>query len=169
MVFLISSFSLSSSSLFFSGQKPAIDVGLSVSRVGSAAQIKAFKQVAGTMKLDLAQYREVAGFAQFGSDLDAATQKQLHRGDRLMEVLKQDQFVPMNVEDQILSIFAGVRGHLDSVAVSDVRRFEVEFLKFMHSENSSLISEIVDKKSISKELDEKLEAACAKFAAQFVS
>jgi len=158
-----------SSSLFFSGQKPAIDVGLSVSRVGSAAQIKAFKQVAGTMKLDLAQYREVAGFAQFGSDLDAATQKQLHRGDRLMEVLKQDQFVPMSVEDQILSIFAGVRGHLDSVAVSDVRRFEVEFLKYMHSENASLISEIVEKKSISDELDGKLEAACAKFAAQFVS
>jgi F-type H+-transporting ATPase subunit alpha len=153
----------------FLGKKPAIDVGLSVSRVGSAAQIKAFKQVAGTMKLDLAQYREVAGFAQFGSDLDAATQKQLHRGDRLMEILKQDQFVPMSVEDQILSIFAGVRGHLDSVAVSDVRRFEVEFLKYMHSENASLISEIVEKKSISDELDGKLEAACAKFAAQFVS
>jgi F-type H+-transporting ATPase subunit alpha len=158
-----------SSSLFFSGQKPAIDVGLSVSRVGSAAQIKAFKQVAGTMKLDLAQYREVAGFAQFGSDLDAATQKQLHRGDRLMEILKQDQFVPMSVEDQILAIFAGVRGHLDSVPVKEVRRFETEFLKFMHAENSALIEEIVSKKTISKELDEKLELACVKFVEQFVS
>merc|ERR1719335_1593965 len=102
--------------LFNQGIRPAVNVGLSVSRVGSAAQIKAMKQIAGTMKLELAQYREVAAFAQFGSDLDATTQQQLTRGERLQELLKQDQYTPMPVEEQVVAIFAGVRGYMDKVA-----------------------------------------------------
>merc|ERR1712028_192382 len=114
--------------LFHKGIRPAINVGLSVSRVGSAAQLKAMKQVAGTMKLDLAQYREVAAFAQFGSDMDAATQQLLNRGVRLTELLKQGQYVPMSVEDQVACIFCGVRGHLDKIAPADVTDFEQKFL-----------------------------------------
>merc|ERR1740117_1257822 len=113
--------------LFYRGIRPAISVGLSVSRVGAAAQIKGMKQVAGTMKLDLAQFREVQAFAQFGSDLDAATQAQLNRGTRLQELLKQPQFVPMKVAEQVIILFAGVRGYLDKVAIKDVGRFESEF------------------------------------------
>merc|ERR1712100_25286 len=116
--------------------RPAVNVGLSVSRVGSAAQMKAMKQVSGTLKLDLAQYREVAAFAQFGSDLDAATQKQLNRGARLVEMLKQDQFVPISVEEQVVILFAGVRGHLDTVAVADVPAFEVAWRKFINDNHS---------------------------------
>jgi proton translocating ATP synthase F1 alpha subunit len=119
------------SELFYQGQRPAISVGLSVSRVGSAAQVKGMKQVAGTMKLELAQYREVAAFAKFGSDLDPATQQQLNRGVRLYELLKQDQFVPMSVEDQICVLFAGVRGFIDRVDVSSVREFETGWLAFL--------------------------------------
>lgn len=110
--------------LFNEGTRPAVSVGLSVSRVGSAAQMKAMKQVSGTLKLDLAQYREVAAFAKFGSDLDAATQQQLHRGARLMEMLKQGQYVPMPLEEQILIVFAGVNGYLDKIALADVNAFE---------------------------------------------
>merc|ERR1712164_72619 len=110
--------------LFYRGIRPAINVGLSVSRVGSAAQRKAMKQVAGTLKLELAQYREVAAFAQFGSDLDAATQQQLLRGGILTELLKQKQFVPMPTEEEVVSIFAGVRGYLDKIKTSEIGRFE---------------------------------------------
>merc|ERR1712057_5477 len=110
--------------LFNSGIRPAINVGLSVSRVGSAAQIKGMKQVAGTMKLDLAQFREVAAFAQFGSDLDAATQAQLNRGTRLTEMLKQNQFAPMSMEEQVCVVYAGVRGYLDKIDASQVTKFE---------------------------------------------
>merc|ERR1711990_204944 len=112
---------------FFKGIRPAINVGLSVSRVGSAAQQKAMKQVAGTMKLDLAQYREVAAFAQFGSDLDAATQQQLSRGERLTELLKQGQYVPMPIEHQVVVIYGGVRGYLDNVPVKSISDFETKF------------------------------------------
>src|SRR5207245_66092 len=110
--------------LFFQGVRPAINVGLSVSRVGSAAQIKAMKQVAGRIKLELAQYREMAAFSQFASDLDASTQRLLARGSRLTEMLKQPQFSPVPVEEQVVSIFAGTRGYLDTIAVADVSRFE---------------------------------------------
>merc|ERR1711861_64908 len=119
--------------LFHKGIRPAVSVGLSVSRVGSAAQIKAMKQVAGTMKLELAQYREVAAFAQFGSDLDAATQQQLNRGVRLYELLKQNQFVPMPAAEQVCVLFAGVRGYLDKVATKEIPRFEQLWLDHMRS------------------------------------
>jgi F-type H+-transporting ATPase subunit alpha len=115
--------------LFYKGIRPAINVGLSVSRVGSAAQIKAMKQVAGSIKLALAQYREMAAFAQFASDLDAGTQKLLSRGARLTELLKQPQYVPMAVEDQVVSIFAGVNGYLDGLEIKDINRFESAALK----------------------------------------
>merc|ERR1711959_719062 len=111
------------STLFNKGQRPAVDVGLSVSRVGSAAQVKAMKQIAGTMKLDLAQFREVQAFAQFGSDLDAATQQQLTRGERLQELLKQGQYTPLPVEDMVVAIFAGVKGFMDKVPLKDIGSF----------------------------------------------
>merc|ERR1712091_722643 len=119
--------------LFYKGIRPAINVGLSVSRVGSAAQVKAMKQVSGTMKLDLAQYREVAAFAQFGSDLDAATQQLLNRGEKLTELLKQKQYVPMPVEEQACVLFAGVRGYLDKIQTSEIGKFEKMYLESIHS------------------------------------
>merc|ERR1711904_585229 len=128
--------------LFNSGIRPAINVGLSVSRVGSAAQIKGMKQVAGTMKLDLAQFREVAAFAQFGSDLDAATQFQLLRGQRLQEILKQPQFVPMKVSEQVAVLFAGVRGYLDKVDIKHIGRFEAEFRAHLNSAAPGLIDQL---------------------------
>ena len=115
--------------LFYQGIRPAVNVGISVSRVGSAAQIKAMKQVAGSIKLELAQYREMAAFAQFGSDLDAATQRLLTRGARLTELLKQPQYAPLPVEEQVVSIFAGTRGYLDTLKVADIGRFEAELLR----------------------------------------
>lgn len=153
--------------LFYAGQRPAINVGLSVSRVGGAAQIKAMKQVAGTMRLDMAQYRELAAFAQFGSDLDKATQARLTRGERLMELLKQNQYVPMAVEDQVASIFAGVNGFLDDLPVEKVAAFEEGWLKFLHSQKPELINEIKEKKEISEELSQKLKAACKEFKETF--
>jgi F-type H+-transporting ATPase subunit alpha len=128
--------------LFYKGIRPAINVGLSVSRVGSAAQVKAMRSVAGTMKLDLAQYREVAAFAQFGSDLDASTQNLLNRGERLTELLKQGQYVPMPVEDQVVVIFCGVKGHLDSLEPSQIVEFEKAFLPFMRSNHQGLLDKI---------------------------
>ena len=135
-----------SSDLFNSGVRPAINVGLSVSRVGGAAQVKAMKQVAGTLRLDLAQYREKEAFAQFGSDLDQATQKQLARGQRLVEVLKQQQYQPMSWVDQVVSIFAATNGYLDDLPIDAVSKFEKDFLNFMNSSKSDL------KKSIEKEI-----------------
>merc|ERR1711935_915840 len=134
--------------LFFKGIRPAINVGLSVSRVGSAAQMKAMKQVSGTMKLDLAQFREVAAFAQFGSDLDAATQYLLNRGARLTELLKQGQYVPMGIEDQVVVVFCGVRGFLDAIAPEQVVAFEVDFLPFMKANHADILKTIADTEQI---------------------
>jgi F-type H+-transporting ATPase subunit alpha len=153
--------------LFYAGVRPAINVGISVSRVGSAAQIKAMKKVAGSLRLDLAQYRELAAFAQFGSDLDAATQRQITRGERMVELLKQGQFVPMRVEDQVVSIFAGVRGLLDDIEVSRVAEFEKGLLKFVHEKYPDIFRELVDKGSISDDLDAKLRKAVGEFKADF--
>jgi len=128
--------------LFYRGIRPAINVGLSVSRVGSAAQIKAMKQVSGSMKLELAQYREVAAFAQFGSDLDAATQQLLNRGEKLTELLKQKQYVPMPAEEQVVVLYAGVKGYLDKVATADIAKFEVEYMAYIKSKHGSLLQTI---------------------------
>ncbi len=149
--------------LFYSGVRPAVNVGLSVSRVGGAAQIKAMKQVAGQLRLDLAQYREMAAFAQFGSDLDAATQKQLARGERLVELLKQDQYKPLNVVQQVISIFSGVRGLLDDVKVGDVKRFESGLLNYMEEKHRDLMDIIDKEKKVSDETEEKLKAAINAF------
>merc|ERR1719324_1084216 len=135
--------------LFYKGIRPAVNVGLSVSRVGSAAQVKAMKQVSGTMKLDLAQYREVAAFAQFGSDLDAATQHQLLRGGILVELLKQKQFSPMKTAEIIVSLWTGTRGYLDKVTQKEILRFEALWLDFMKTSKASILKDIMDKKSIS--------------------
>lgn len=128
--------------LFYRGIRPAINVGLSVSRVGSAAQIKAMKQVSGSMKLELAQYREVAAFAQFGSDLDAATQQLLNRGEKLTELLKQKQYVPMPAEEQVCVLFAGVKGYLDKINTSDIGKFEAGYLAFLRSKHQALLDKI---------------------------
>ena len=127
------------------GIRPAINVGLSVSRVGSAAQMKCMKQVSGTMKLDLAQYREVAAFAQFGSDLDAATQQLLSRGVRLTELLKQGQYVPMPVPEQVVTIYAGVRGYLDTVDATKITAFEKAYLAYMKSTHADILEDIAAK------------------------
>ncbi|MBF7081550.1 F0F1 ATP synthase subunit alpha [Desulfallas sp. Bu1-1] len=154
--------------LFYAGVRPAVNVGISVSRVGGAAQIKAMKQVAGTLRLDLAQYRELAAFAQFGSDLDKATQARLTRGQRLVELLKQGQYVPMDVEDQVISIFAGTRGFLDDLPVEQVLPFEEGLLKFIKSNKPEIRQELSDKQEISKDLEEKLKAAIKEFKDTFV-
>ena len=153
--------------LFYQGIRPAINVGLSVSRVGSAAQVKAMKQVAGRIKLELAQYREMAAFAQFGSDLDAATQRLLNRGARLTELLKQDQFAPMSVEEQVVSVFAGVRGYLDGVEVSDVTRFESEFLGAMRASHAELLGAIRESRELSDETEKALTAVLDDFSKTF--
>ena len=154
---------------FYKGIRPAISVGLSVSRVGSAAQIKAMKQVGGTLKLDLAQYREVAAFAQFGSDLDASTQYLLNRGERLTELLKQGQYSPMPIEEQVISIFSGVEGYLSKISISYITKFENELLAHFRANHSDILSEIREKRQISTELKSKLASAVEKFAADFSS
>ena len=153
--------------LFYQGIRPAVNVGLSVSRVGSSAQIKAMKQVAGKIKGELAQYREMAAFAQFGSDLDATTQKLLNRGARLTELLKQPQFSPLKVEEQVVSIYMGVNGYLDALEVSQIGRFEEEFLRFMSSEHKDVLDSIRDEKKITDEMGNKLKDAADKFAKAF--
>ena len=155
--------------LFNQGQRPAISVGLSVSRVGSAAQIKAMKQIAGTMKLELAQFREVQAFAQFGSDLDPTTQQQLHRGIRLTEMLKQGLNVPLAVEDQIVIIYLGVKGFLDKIAVDKIAVFENNWLAFIKNNHSEILTEILTKKEFSKELDQKLFALADNFTKNFLN
>ena len=152
--------------LFYQGIRPAINVGLSVSRVGSAAQIKAMKQVAGTIKLELAQYREMAAFAQFASDLDASTQRLLARGQRLTELLKQGQFVPMPVEEQVVSLYAGTRGFLDSLPIARINDFERQMLDAVRAEGSILAS-IREKREIVKETDDKLKAFLGDFVKKF--
>ncbi len=153
--------------LFFQGIRPAVNVGLSVSRVGSSAQVKAMKQVAGKIKGELAQYREMAAFAQFGSDLDAATQALLNRGARLTELLKQAQFSPLAVEEQVAVIYAGVNGYLDKIATNDVGRFESDLLRYMHDKGADILATIRDEKALSGETEEKLKAAIDAFAAHF--
>ena len=154
--------------LFYQGIRPAINVGLSVSRVGSSAQVKAMKQVSGTIKLDLAQYREMAAFAQFGSDLDASTQQLLNRGARLTELLKQAQYSPMSVAEQVVSIFAGVNGFLDKIAVGDVTRFEQSLISDMHANNSDVMDTITNKAMVSDETEAKLKEVIGNFAENFV-
>ncbi|MEG9861779.1 MAG: F0F1 ATP synthase subunit alpha [Parvularculales bacterium] len=153
--------------LFYQGVRPALNVGLSVSRVGSAAQIKAMKQVAGQIKGELAQYRDMAAFAQFGSDLDAATQQLLARGERLTELLKQAQFSPLSVEEQVVVIFAGVNGFLDPLAVADIRRFEEELLRYIHDKNESLLETIASEKELSDATTSSLREAVQTFARAF--
>jgi len=152
--------------LFYKGIRPAINVGLSVSRVGSAAQLKAMKQVCGSLKLELAQYREVAAFAQFGSDLDAATQYLLNRGARLTEVLKQGQYVPMPVEQQVVVIFAATKGYLDNIQIGEISAFEQGILKEI---SSTTLETIRKEKQISKELQAELTKFFDEFTPRFVS
>jgi F-type H+-transporting ATPase subunit alpha len=155
------------SDLFRSGQRPAIDVGISVSRVGGAAQIKAMKQVAGTMKLDLAQYREMAAFAQFASDLDAATKRQLSRGQRLTEILKQNQYVPMEVVDQIVVIYAANNGYVDNYELPSIRRYEAELLEYLKSSHKDLLADIAKKQKLDGDNEPKLKAALKTFGELF--
>ncbi len=154
--------------LFYKGIRPAINVGLSVSRVGSAAQIKAMKQVAGSIKLELAQYREIASFAQFASDLDPATLRLLNRGSRLTELMKQPQYSPLPVEDQVVAIFAGVKGYLDELSVNDVNRFERGALKAIHLEHRDILESIRTEKAITEKTEEKLHAFFKSFVKIFV-
>ncbi|MFC5586518.1 F0F1 ATP synthase subunit alpha [Nitratireductor kimnyeongensis] len=153
--------------LFFQGIRPAVNVGLSVSRVGSAAQIKAMKQVAGSIKGELAQYREMAAFAQFGSDLDASTQRLLNRGARLTELLKQPQFSPLKTEEQVAVIFAGVNGYLDKLPLGDVTRFEQGLLSHMRADGKEVLEAIRKEKALSDDLREKLKAQIDAFAKNF--
>ena len=152
--------------LFYSGVRPAVNVGISVSRVGGNAQTKAMKKVAGSLRLDLAQYRELAAFAQFGSDLDAATQRQLTRGERMVEVLKQDQYVPMAVEKQVAIIFAASQGALDDVPAEDVRQWEAGFLAFMDEKHSGVLHAIEQSGALADDTVEHLKAAIAEYKAQ---
>jgi len=153
--------------LFFAGVRPAINVGLSVSRVGGAAQTKAMKQVAGKLRLELAQYRELEAFAKFGSDLDKSTQSQLNRGMRLVELLKQPQYQPMSAEKEIFSLYSGTRGFLDEIPVEKVLQYEQQMLAFVERKYPEVLSEIKEKAAISDSLDEKMSAALKEFAGVF--
>jgi F-type H+/Na+-transporting ATPase subunit alpha len=155
--------------LFYKGIRPAINVGLSVSRVGSAAQTKAMKQVAGKIKLELAQYREMAAFSQFASDLDASTQKLLNRGARLTELLKQPQYSPMTVGEQVVSIFAGVRGYLDKFRAEDVAKFEQDYLRALKSEHPKLIEEVNKTGVLSEDQEKTLHSFLTKFSEGYVA
>lgn len=155
------------SDLFYAGIRPAVNVGLSVSRVGGAAQIKAMKQVAGMLRLDLAQYKELAAFAQFGSDLDKAALAQIARGQRMVELLKQDQYVPMSVEDQVILIFAGTNGFLDDVPVTSIRKFEKDFLKYLRDKKENLRKELREKKVIDDDIRSKIVTAIEEFKKTF--
>ena len=153
--------------LFNSGVRPAINVGLSVSRVGGSAQLGAMKQVAGRLRMDLAQYRELAAFSQFGSDLDKATRDTLHRGDRMTELLKQGQFAPMEAADQVVSIFAASEGYADDVELADIARFEKELLDHVHSSYPEIKDQIMTGKKLSAEQLEKLRSVIAEFKKDF--
>ncbi|MCZ8514825.1 F0F1 ATP synthase subunit alpha [Paenibacillus filicis] len=155
------------SDLFYSGQRPAVNVGISVSRVGSSAQIKAMKKVAGTLKTDLAQYRELAAFAAFGSDLDRATQTRLNRGVRTLELLKQGLNQPMSVEKQVAAIYVVVRGHIDDLPIQDVTRFEREFLSFLDSNRPEILASIRDTKDLTSDNENALKDAIAQFKKSF--
>jgi F-type H+-transporting ATPase subunit alpha len=153
--------------LFYQGIRPAVNVGLSVSRVGSAAQTKAMKKVAGSMKGELAQYREMAAFAKFGSDLDAATQKLLNRGARLTELLKQPQFSPLQMEEQVIVIYAGTRGYIDSVETRDVTRYEADLLAYLRNDQADLLAKIRDEKALTDDIESGIKAALDAFSKTF--
>ncbi|HUZ04325.1 MAG TPA: F0F1 ATP synthase subunit alpha, partial [Acidobacteriaceae bacterium] len=155
--------------LFNSGVRPAVNVGLSVSRVGGSAQIKAMRQVAGTLKLDLAQYRELAAFSQFGSDLDKVTQNQLNRGQRLTELLKQPQFAPVPTEKQIILIFAGNNGYLDDLKVEEIRDFEQGLYRYLDAAQSSLLTDIVTKKALDDDLKNRIQAALKEYKQNYLA
>ncbi|HEY6008415.1 MAG TPA: F0F1 ATP synthase subunit alpha, partial [Geobacteraceae bacterium] len=155
--------------LFYSGVRPAINVGISVSRVGGSAQVKAMKQVAGTLRLNLAQYREMAAFAQFGSDLDKATQMQLARGERLVEILKQPQYRPLPVEKQVLIVFAANNGYVDDYPVAALKRYETELNTFFDTRKADVVAELRDKKAIDDDLKAKLIAAFEEFKKEFTA
>jgi F-type H+-transporting ATPase subunit alpha len=155
------------SDLFYQGQRPAVNVGISVSRVGGSAQIKAMKQVAGSLRLDLAAYRELQAFTQFGSDLDKATQQQLNRGARMTELLKQGRYVPMPVEEQAISIYAGGKGYLDDIPVSDVVRFRGELIDFLRGTRPEVLSAVATEKKFTDEIESDLNAAIETFKTQF--
>jgi len=155
------------SDLFYAGVRPAINVGRSVSRVGGDAQIRAMKQVAGRLRLDLSQYRELAAFAQFGSDLDRATQARLTRGERMVEILKQGQYQPMPVEEQVAIIFVAVNGYLDDLPLEKVKDFERGYLDYLRHEQVGILAEIREKKAISKELEEEMHEAVRTFKIRF--
>ena len=157
------------SDLFYSGVRPAINVGLSVSRVGGSAQIKAMKQVAGTLRLSLAQYREMAAFAQFGSDLDAATRKQLQRGERLVEVLKQPQYQPLPVEKQVMIIYAANNGFVDAYPTNILQRYEKELFAFLDEHHDDLQKTIAEKKIIDAETEDRIKAVLGEFKEKFVA
>jgi len=155
--------------LFYAGVRPAVNVGLSVSRVGGAAQTKAMKQVAGTLRLALAQFRELAAFAQFGADLDKSTMAQIERGKRMVELLKQGQYVPVTMEDQVIAIFTATNGLMDDVSVENIRRFEAELIAFMKDKKADVRKEIAEKKTIDDELKAKLVAAVGEFKKGFIA
>jgi F-type H+-transporting ATPase subunit alpha len=155
------------SDLFNANQRPAIDVGQSVSRVGGAAMVKAMRKVTGSLKIDLAQFRELEAFAMFASDLDATSRRQLDRGQRLMELLKQPQYTPFPVEDQVVSIWAGTKGKLDPVPIDDVRRFETEFLEYLKREHGGVMETIRESREFSDETEESLDQAYTSFTGQF--
>jgi F-type H+/Na+-transporting ATPase subunit alpha len=153
--------------LFYSGVRPAINVGISVSRVGGNAQIKAMKSVAGTLKLDLAQYREKAAFSQFASDLDQVTRNMLERGQRLVEILKQGQYVPIKVERQIVLIYAGTKGFTDELPVARLGDYEKELYEFIDAQHPEVFSGIRDKKALTPDIEEKLKKALTEFGKAF--
>jgi len=153
--------------LFNQGFRPAINVGYSVSRVGGEAQIKAMSQIAGELRLELSQYRELEAFAEFSADLDDESKAQLARGDRLMEILKQEQYQPMPVEEQVVSLFVGVENHVADIEVGEVRRFEREWLRFVREEHDEILAALRDEKRLSDELREKLDVAVAEFKERF--
>lgn len=157
------------SDLFYSGQRPAVNVGISVSRVGGSAQIKAMKKVAGTLRLDLAQYRELQAFSQFGSDLDKSTQARLTRGSRMMEILKQGVNQPLAVEEQVVSLYTAVKGYLDDIALGDVRRFESEFLSFVKNNHDDVLQSIRDTKDLTADNETKLKEVIEKFKKGFAA
>ncbi|NMB01092.1 MAG: F0F1 ATP synthase subunit alpha [Firmicutes bacterium] len=157
------------SDLFYAGIRPAISVGRSVSRVGGAAQVKMMRQVAGSLRLDLSQYRELAAFAQFGSDLDRTTRARLARGERMYEILKQEQYKPMPVEEQGVSLYIAVNGYLDSIAIADVNRFEREFLDFLRQEQPEILDQLRETKEFTDELETALQKAIVEFKKNFVS
>ncbi|RPI76366.1 MAG: F0F1 ATP synthase subunit alpha, partial [Desulfobacteraceae bacterium] len=153
--------------LFFSGIRPAINIGLSVSRVGGAAQTKAMRKVGGSLRLDMAQFKELEAFAQFGSDLDKATQRQLNRGRRLVEILKQPQYKPIPAEKEVMILFAGAYGYLDEWPVEALSKYEQQMLAFMENKNPDLLQEIKEQKNISDELEAKLKKALDDFKNSF--